>query len=52
MAKSVSALLREAYVDGRYSSTGFASYFVKAFFYKTTIPAMLLIAAVAGAAAG
>jgi hypothetical protein len=40
-----SAILREAYLDGRFSMTGFSSYFLKTFSYKTTIPALLLIAA-------
>jgi hypothetical protein len=39
-----SAIVRESYLDGRFSMTGFAGYFPKAFFYKTTIPALLLIA--------
>lgn len=39
-----SAIVRESYLDGRFAMTGFGSYFPKAFFYKTTIPALLLIA--------
>ncbi len=41
----LSAVMRESYLEGRFSMTGFRSYFPKAFFYKTTIPALLLIAA-------
>jgi hypothetical protein len=39
-----SAIVRESYLDGEFSSTGFRGYFVKAFLYKTTLPALALIA--------
>ncbi|HEY0139544.1 MAG TPA: glycosyltransferase family 39 protein [Thermoanaerobaculia bacterium] len=39
-----SAIVRESYLDGRFAMTGFGSYFPLAFLYKTTIPALLLIA--------
>lgn len=43
-AVRLSGIVRESYLDGRFAMTGFAGYFPKAFFYKTTIPALLLMA--------
>jgi hypothetical protein len=39
-----SAIVRESYLRGAFSTTGFGSYFLWTFFYKTPIPALLLIA--------
>ncbi len=44
-AVKLSGIVRESYLDGSFRMTGFGSYFPKAFFYKTTIPALVLIAA-------
>jgi hypothetical protein len=35
---------RPAFLDGRYSETGFASYFPRTFLYKTPLPVLLLFA--------
>ena len=45
-----SAMYRPAFLDGEWSNTGFASFFPRAFLYKTPIPLLLLLitAVVAG----
>jgi len=38
-----SAMYRPAFLDGEWSNTGFASFFPRAFLYKTPIPLLLLL---------
>jgi hypothetical protein len=38
-----SALFRPVFLDGEWSTTGFTSFFPRAFLYKTPIPLLLLL---------
>ena len=39
-----SAMFRPAFLDGQWSNIGFPSFFARAFFYKTSLPVLLLLA--------